>query len=209
MTSTLVFERKISAPTEAVFAAAADPVKRERWGTPSDTAVVIYDETDFREGGQDKFRCGSKSNPNIHGITNYLDIAINRRIVSSETITGRCRLGDAAFASRSGVCPLRGGGSCLRRAQPSQRCRHRQGLCAADAARHLVAQPQLQAAALHSLERPRLQAGDARDRQRSQSNHAQRLLDHSIEAAELVMETAVMRSQLSAFPPANGTFQAT
>jgi 2-polyprenyl-6-methoxyphenol hydroxylase-like FAD-dependent oxidoreductase len=66
-----------------------------------------------------------------------------------------------------------------------------------------------QAAALHSLERPRLQAGDARDRQRSQSNHAQRLLDHAIEAAQLVMETAVMRSQLSAFPPANGTFQAT
>jgi len=85
--TTLVFEPKISAPTEAVFAAFADTVKRARWGTPSDTAVVIYDETDFREGGQDKFRCGSKSNPNIHGITNYLDIAINRRIVSSETIT--------------------------------------------------------------------------------------------------------------------------
>jgi uncharacterized protein YndB with AHSA1/START domain len=47
---------------------------------------TIYDETDFREGGQDKFRCGAKSNPNIHGVTSYLDIALNRRIVSSETI---------------------------------------------------------------------------------------------------------------------------
>jgi hypothetical protein len=68
---------------------------------------------------------------------------------------------------------------------------HRQGLCTADASRHLVAQPQFQAAALHPVEKPRLQAGDARDRQRSQSNHAQRLLgveilDHAIEAAELV-----------------------
>jgi uncharacterized protein YndB with AHSA1/START domain len=85
--TTLVFERKISAPSESVFAAFAEPAKRAEWGTPSDTAAVIYDETDFREGGQDKFRCGSKSNPNIHGVTSYLDIALNRRIVSSETIT--------------------------------------------------------------------------------------------------------------------------
>jgi uncharacterized protein YndB with AHSA1/START domain len=85
--TTLVFERTISAPIEAVFAAFAEPVKRAAWGTPSDTAVVIYDETDFREGGQDKFRCGSKTNPNIHGVTSYLDIVFNRRIVSSETIT--------------------------------------------------------------------------------------------------------------------------
>jgi uncharacterized protein YndB with AHSA1/START domain len=85
--TTLVFERRIPAPTEAVFAAFADPVKRAKWGTPSDTAVVIYDETDFREGGQDNFRCGSKSNPNIHGVTHYLDIVPNHHIVSSETIT--------------------------------------------------------------------------------------------------------------------------
>jgi uncharacterized protein YndB with AHSA1/START domain len=84
--ATLVFEREIPAPVEAVFAAFADPVKRAQWGTPSDTAVVIYDETDFREGGLDRFRCGSKSDPNIHGATRYLDIAVNRRIVSSETI---------------------------------------------------------------------------------------------------------------------------
>jgi uncharacterized protein YndB with AHSA1/START domain len=82
----LVFERNIAAPTEAVFAAFADPLKRAEWGAPSDTAVMIYDETDFREGGQDSFRCGSKSNPNIHGLTRYLDITVNRRIVSSETI---------------------------------------------------------------------------------------------------------------------------
>jgi uncharacterized protein YndB with AHSA1/START domain len=53
---TLVFEREISAPIEEVFAAFADPVTRTEWGAPSDTAVVIYDEADFREGGQDRFR---------------------------------------------------------------------------------------------------------------------------------------------------------
>jgi uncharacterized protein YndB with AHSA1/START domain len=85
--ATLVFERNIPAPTSAVFAAFADPVKRAEWGAPSDTAVVIYDAVDFREGGQDMFRCGSKSNPNIHGVTSYADIVLDQRIVSSEIIT--------------------------------------------------------------------------------------------------------------------------
>jgi uncharacterized protein YndB with AHSA1/START domain len=84
---TLVFERVVQAPAEAVFNALADPVARAAWGAPSDTAVVIYDEADFREGGRDRFRCGSKADPNIHGETRYLEIAENRRIVSSETIT--------------------------------------------------------------------------------------------------------------------------
>jgi uncharacterized protein YndB with AHSA1/START domain len=84
--ATLVFEREILAPVERVFAAFADPVARTAWGAPSETAVVIYDEADFREGGQDCFRCGSKANPNIHGRTRYLEIIANRRVVSSETI---------------------------------------------------------------------------------------------------------------------------
>jgi uncharacterized protein YndB with AHSA1/START domain len=84
--ATLVFEREISAPTQAVFAALADPAARAQWGTPSDTAVMIYDEADFREGGQDRFRCGSRTDPNIHGLTQYLDIVPDRRVVSSETL---------------------------------------------------------------------------------------------------------------------------
>jgi uncharacterized protein YndB with AHSA1/START domain len=84
---TLVFEREIPAPPEEVFAAVADPVARANWGTPSDTAVVIYDEANFRDGGQDRFRCGSNSNPNIHGVTRYLEITTHHRVVSSETVT--------------------------------------------------------------------------------------------------------------------------
>jgi uncharacterized protein YndB with AHSA1/START domain len=71
---------------ENVFAALADPVARVEWGAPSDTAALIYDAADFREGGQDRFRCGAKTDPNIHGTTGYLDIVPDRRIVSSETI---------------------------------------------------------------------------------------------------------------------------
>lgn len=85
--TTLVFEREIPATVEKVFAAFADPKERSEWGAPTDTAVVIYDEADFREGGQDRFRCGSKANPNIHGATRYLDIVPDLRVVSSETIS--------------------------------------------------------------------------------------------------------------------------
>jgi uncharacterized protein YndB with AHSA1/START domain len=84
--ATLVFEREISASPKAVFRAFEDPAARVQWGTPSDTAVLIYDDADFREGGQDHFRCGSKANPNIHGVTHYLDIVPDRRVVSSETL---------------------------------------------------------------------------------------------------------------------------
>jgi uncharacterized protein YndB with AHSA1/START domain len=84
--ATLVFTREVAAPVEEVFAAFADPVARGDWGAPSDTAVVIYDEADFRDGGVDRFRCGARANPNIHGTTRYLDIEAPRRIVSTETI---------------------------------------------------------------------------------------------------------------------------
>ncbi len=85
--ATLVFEREVPAPVERVFAAFANVSIRSEWGAPSDTATIIYDQEDFREGGEDRFRCGSKSNPNIHGTTRYLEIILNRRIVSSETIS--------------------------------------------------------------------------------------------------------------------------
>ena len=84
--ATLVFEREIPAPVEQVFAAFADPAARARWGAPSDNTALIYDEADFREGGQDRFRCGSEADPNIHGTTRYLEIVAPFRVVSSETI---------------------------------------------------------------------------------------------------------------------------
>jgi uncharacterized protein YndB with AHSA1/START domain len=85
--ATLVFERTIPAPCDQVFAAYADINERMKWGAPSDNTALIYDRADFREGGEDAFRCGSKANPDIHGATRYLDIVANRRIVSTETIS--------------------------------------------------------------------------------------------------------------------------
>lgn len=85
--ATLIFERMIPATSDQVFTAYADIDEREKWGVPSDNTALIYVHADFREGGEDVFRCGPKANPNIHGTTRYLDVVVNRRIVSSETIS--------------------------------------------------------------------------------------------------------------------------
>ena len=84
--ATLAFERRCAAPVERVFAAYADVVERARLGTPSEAAALIYDEADFRVGGRDTFRCGSKDDPQYLGETHYHDIVPDSRIVSSETI---------------------------------------------------------------------------------------------------------------------------
>ncbi len=67
--ATLVFEREVPATVEKVFAAFANAKNRSEWGAPSDTTAIIYDQNDFREGGEDHFRCGSKSSPNIYGFS--------------------------------------------------------------------------------------------------------------------------------------------
>jgi uncharacterized protein YndB with AHSA1/START domain len=46
----------------------------------------VYDETDFRVGGRDIFRCGSSSDPRYRGETHYHDIVPERRIVSTEVV---------------------------------------------------------------------------------------------------------------------------
>ena len=80
-------------PIDQVFAQFADSVARQRWGTPSDTAILIYDEANFQIGGRDVFRCGGKNDPRFHGETHYHVIDKGHRIVSSETIdTGGRRL---------------------------------------------------------------------------------------------------------------------
>jgi uncharacterized protein YndB with AHSA1/START domain len=84
---TLTFERRVNASPDQVFSAYANLETRMEWGAPSPNTALIYDESNFSQGGSDRFRCGPKDNPNIHGTTIYLQITENYRIVSTETIT--------------------------------------------------------------------------------------------------------------------------
>lgn len=81
----ITLERSYSAPLERVFSEFADPVARARWSAPSKDEL-IYDETDFRVGGKDVFRCGPKGDLKFRGETRYLLIVPNACVVSSETV---------------------------------------------------------------------------------------------------------------------------
>jgi uncharacterized protein YndB with AHSA1/START domain len=83
--ATITLEHSYSAPVERVFSQFADPVARAGWSAPSND-VLIYDESDFRVGGKDVFRCGPKGDPKFRGETHYLQIVPNARVVSSETL---------------------------------------------------------------------------------------------------------------------------
>jgi uncharacterized protein YndB with AHSA1/START domain len=84
--ATLTFERLVPASLERVFHALSDVKARADWGAPSDTAVILYDASDFRIGGVDRYRCGSRANPNVRGTTWYVDIIADKRIVSAERV---------------------------------------------------------------------------------------------------------------------------
>src|SRR5215470_374145 len=83
---TVVVERTLNVPVSRVYGAFADAKERASWGAPSDTAVFIYDETNFNVGGRDLARCGAKEDPRFLVETRYIDIVAERRVVWTETI---------------------------------------------------------------------------------------------------------------------------
>jgi uncharacterized protein YndB with AHSA1/START domain len=74
--ATITLEHTYQAPIARVFSQFADPVARARWSASS-SDVLIYDQTEFREGGRDLFRCGPKNDPRFHGVTFYHVIVPN------------------------------------------------------------------------------------------------------------------------------------
>ncbi len=84
---TLVIERVFQAAVEKLFQAFADPEARQRWGAPSPTAVLIFDEANFEIGGKDAQRCGAKDDPQFLVEAVYLDIKPNERIIYSERVS--------------------------------------------------------------------------------------------------------------------------
>ena len=83
---TVVVERTLDVPVSRAYGAFADAEQRASWGAPSDSAVFIYDETDFRVGGRDLARCGPREDPRFRVEARYVDIVNDRRVVWTETI---------------------------------------------------------------------------------------------------------------------------
>jgi uncharacterized protein YndB with AHSA1/START domain len=107
---TVVVERTLEVPVSRVYAAFADAKERASWGAPSDTAVFIYDEADFRIGGRDLARCGPKEDPRFRVEARYVDIVDERRVVWTEAI----RDVDRPLAANITTLELQPNGRCTR-----------------------------------------------------------------------------------------------
>jgi uncharacterized protein YndB with AHSA1/START domain len=83
---TVVVEHTINVPVSRVYRAVANAKERASWSAPSDTAVFIYEETNFSVGGRDVARCGAKEDPRYCVEARYVDIVSERRVVWAETI---------------------------------------------------------------------------------------------------------------------------
>ena len=83
--ATISLERSFPETPGRVFAEFADPVARVKWSAPAGDALV-YDESDFRVGGRDIFRCGPAGDLKFRAETRYLVIVPDACVVSSETL---------------------------------------------------------------------------------------------------------------------------
>ena len=83
--ATIVFERDYDATPSRVFAEFANSVVRAEWSAPSGDEL-IYDETAFKAGGRDVYRCGPKGAPKFQGATTYHVIVPGRCIISTEVV---------------------------------------------------------------------------------------------------------------------------
>ena len=86
--ATIKLERAYSASVERIFSEFANPQSRAKWSAPSNDALV-YDESDFRDGGRDVFRCGPANDLRFQGTTTYHAIVPNRYVIATETLTER------------------------------------------------------------------------------------------------------------------------
>ncbi len=105
---TFVIERNYPASPEKVFAALADPAKKQRWyAAEGNGSTVESFEMDFRVGGNDhtvrRFKEGSPfPGTTLENHTNYQDIVPNKRVVFAYTMT----LGEKRISASLGTFEL-------------------------------------------------------------------------------------------------------
>jgi uncharacterized protein YndB with AHSA1/START domain len=85
--ATLVMERTYKATPARVFAAWANVEARARWSAPAPDITIIYERSEFREGGVDVSRCVEPGKADYVAHVHYLDICQDQRIVFVESVS--------------------------------------------------------------------------------------------------------------------------
>lgn len=83
----ITMERIYNATPARVFAAWSNAKARERWGRPNDEEIIVYDQADFRVGGEDVSRCGPKGDLRWLARVRYMEIIQDTRIVMAEHVS--------------------------------------------------------------------------------------------------------------------------
>lgn len=83
---TIRVTQHVDAPVTEVWQAYADSTRRAQWSAPTGEKMV-YDESSFREGGRDHYRCGPPENLEFHAEAEYTKIVPKDLIVYVETVS--------------------------------------------------------------------------------------------------------------------------
>lgn len=82
---TIRLTQHVDASVADVWTAYADSDARARWSVPAGEEMV-YDQSEFREGGHDRYRCGPPETLDFHAETEYTRIVPNELVVYTETV---------------------------------------------------------------------------------------------------------------------------
>lgn len=86
-TATFRLIRTIAVPQDRLWHLVTDPDARELWGAPTDDAVLVLEQADLREGGQDRHRCGPADAPEFIVETRWYHLDAPTRACFTETVS--------------------------------------------------------------------------------------------------------------------------
>lgn len=82
---TIRLTQHVAAQVAETWEAYADLSMRTQWSVPAGEGMV-YDESDFSEGGRDRYRCGSPEALEFHAEVEYTKVVPQELVVYTETV---------------------------------------------------------------------------------------------------------------------------
>lgn len=84
--ATLDFERGFDLPPARLWHLLTDAGMREAWGAPTDDARLVMEETDLRQGGLERHRCGPADAPDFTVETRWYHLDPHTTACFTETV---------------------------------------------------------------------------------------------------------------------------